>query len=496
MASTNNNDNRRMRGVARKLFGRRQILTDYAYVDATNVREVLQDSLSDYLVNKEEIEYLYNYYKGKQPIIDRIKEIRPEINNKIVENRANLIVTFRVGYTIGKPVQYISSVADEDVGDRVATLNDLMRMAGKPTLDKQLVEWQMICGTAYRLVLPSEKKGAKVPFTLHTLDPRNTYVIYHNDIYQNPVAGVCVVTDRNGNTVYTVYTDTACYEVRGGVVEEKPYVVGVMPIVEYPLNQAREGSFEVALPLLDGLNLLDSNRIDSVEQFVQSLLVCYNCQFDDGITANTIREAGMVALKSIGENKADIKVISETLNQTETQTLKDDLVQAINEITGTPSQSSGNRGDSSNNGAVVLRNGWQGAETRAQDFEQMFHMPEMKTLEIVSVICKGISDIEFNPYDIDVKFTRRNFEDILSKSQTLTTMLDNDKIHPQCAYEASGMFVDTQEAYKMGMEWYQKKQEEARELAEQGMTAEGKDSENIAKSEGKGGQTYISGYWR
>lgn len=147
--------------------------------------------------------------------------------------------------------------------------------------------------------------------------------------------------------------------------------------------------------------------------------------------------------------------------------LKEDLVCAINEITGTPSQSSGNRGDSSNNGAVVLRNGWQGAETRAEDFEMMFHQSETKLLEIVSVICKGVSDASFDPYDVDVKFTRRNFEDILSKSQTLTTMLDNDKIHPQCAYEASGLFVDVQEAYNMGMDWYEHMREQAKQDAQE-----------------------------
>lgn len=480
--------------VTRNLYGRRQILTDYSYVDGSNLREVLNNAIPDYLNNRNEIEYLYNYYKGKQPIVYRHKEVRPEINNKLIENRANLITTFRVGYTVGKPIQYVATVSGDDVSKKVAYLNDLMRCAGKPTKDKQLVEWQMICGTGYRMVLPNDNPGDKVPFKLYTLDPRYTFVVYSNDIDHRALAGVCVVEDRNKNTVYTVYTDTACYEVRGEVVTEKPYVVGRMPIIEYPLNQARVGAFEVVLPLLDGLSLLQSNRLDSIAQFVQSLLVCYNCQFDEDVTANTIREAGMVVLKSIGENRADIKVISETLNQTEIQAYKDDLVQAINEITGTPSQSSGNRGDSSNNGAVVLRNGWQGAETRAQDFEMMFHEPEMEMLNIVSIICKGISDASFDPYDVDVKFTRRNFEDILSKSQTLTTMLDNDKIHPLCAYEASGLFVDTQEAYNMGMEWYAQKQEEAKEAMEAEMSGEGNE-EKIAKTEGTGGNTYIHGYW-
>ena len=187
--------------------------------------------------------------------------------------------------------------------------------------------------------------------------------------------------------------------------------------------------------------------MDSVEQTVQSLLVATNCNFEEGVTANSIREAGMVVLRSIGENKSDIKIISETLNQDQSQTLKRNIIESINEIVGMPSQGNGKTGD--------LKNGWAGAETRAQDFEMMFSEPEQRTLNLVAEICNTLgSGMNIDPSKIEVKFTRRNYEDLLTKSQTLTTMLNNDKIHPQCAYEACGLFVDTQDAYNMGMDWY------------------------------------------
>ena len=271
----------------------------------------------------------------------------------------------------------------------------------------------------------------------------------------------------------------------GVVVEHNTYVLGNIPIVEYPLNAARMGAFEVVLPLLDALNTLESNRLDSVEQFVQSLLVAYNCEFPEETSANTIREAGMVVLKSIGENKADLKVISETLDQGQTQTLKRNLLDSINEIVGMPSQGNGSTGDSSNNGAVILKNGWQGAETRAQDFEMMFREPEQRTIELLTELANTLSDMNLDPDDVDVKFTRRNYEDILSKSQTLITMLNNDKVHPQYAYEASGLFIDTQDAYNAGMAWYKEQQQreqekQAREAEEQAKTAVNNNGNNPA----------------
>ena len=93
----------------------------------------------------------------------------------------------------------------------------------------------------------------------------------------------------------------------------------------------------------------------------------------------------------------------------------------------------------------------------------MFHEPETQMLEVVSVLCEGLADFSFEPTDIEIKFTRRNYENILSKSQTLTTMLANDKIHPRCAYEASGLFVDTEDAYQQGMEWMEQQEAKAKE---------------------------------
>ena len=177
-------------------------------------------------------------------------------------------------------------------------------------------------------------------------------------------------------------------------------------------------------------------------------------------------------LKSIGDAKADVKVIAEQLDQSQNQTLKDDMYNTVLQIVGMPSQSDGNSSDSSNNGAVILKNGWQGAETRAQDFEAMFKMPETEMLNVVAVLCSGLSDFSFDPADVEVKFTRHSYDNLLSKSQTLVTMLASDKIHPKSAYEASGLFVDTEEAYLLGMDWYSNVQKEAQKQQEMMLKAQ------------------------
>ena len=446
--------------ATKTMFGRRKILTSASSITLENVIKIVEQAYNTHLLNVSEIDYLWNYYKGKQPSLYRTREIRDELTSHIVENRANEIVTFKTGYLVGKPIKYISSSSSEETSKAVAKLNDAMRIAGKKTKDKQLVEWQMVCGVGYRYVVQEENQHKKVPFNIYTLDPRNTFVIRKNDYSQKVIAGVNYVVDEDCNITFTVYTETDVFTwVKGsGNAYVRANMFGLIPIIEYPANSARLGCFEIVLSLLDAINDFDCARTEAVQQFVQSLLVLYNCQVDESTTADTIRAAGMILLKTVGDAKADIKVLSEELNQSQNQTLKDDLYNSVLQIVGMPSQSAAGTSDSSNNGAVILKNGWQGAETRAQDFEAEFELPEMEMLQVVSVICDILKNGEyaFDPSEIEVKFTRRNYEDIISKSQTLVTMLNNDKVHPQKAYEASGLFPDTEEAYQMGMEWFRK----------------------------------------
>ena len=80
--------------------GRTKILLNVAEINESNILENLKKALDVHKKNVTEETYLYNYYKGKQPILNREKKIRPSINNKIVVNKANEIVSFKTGYLL------------------------------------------------------------------------------------------------------------------------------------------------------------------------------------------------------------------------------------------------------------------------------------------------------------------------------------------------------------------------------------------------------------
>lgn len=450
------------------MFGRRKILTDVKDITPENVVSVLRNALLVHWKNKTEIEYLYHYYRGRQPILKRKKDVRPEITNKVVENRANEIVSFKVGYLIGEPVQYVSNSDSRQVTDSISVLNRYMAAEDKATKDKQLEEWAHICGVGYRMVLPDQTVQDyldEAPFEIYTLDPRFSFVVRYNGLGEPVVMGVKYIKRMDGHIVYSVYTDRYYFEIEDtwGITKKRKQVLGI-PIIEYPLNNARLGAFEIVLPLLDALNNVDSNRLDGVEQFVQALLLFHNVDISSE-DYEQLREEGAIKFRDIDANlKAEVKYLVQELNQGQTQTLVDHYYDAILTICGMPNRNGGSS-TSDTGSAVIMRDGWSAAEARAKDSETMFKESEKQFLRLVLKICTDLADLELKLSYLDIRFTRRNYENIQSKANVLTSMLDNEKIHPMLAFTHCGMFSDPVVAYKMSEEY--RKEQEAKAAANQ-----------------------------
>lgn len=472
------------------LNGRKMILTDETEVNIGNVVQILRKALPYHWKNRSEISYLWSYYKGRQPILNRVKEVRPEITNKIVENRANEIVSFKSGYLMGEPLQYVSRGNAENIADAINQLNEFVFAEEKPAKDKELADWFHICGTSFRMVLPDEMAGEddESPFEIYTLDPRNTFVVYNNGLGNKPILGVKYVVDENGVVHYSCYSDHEYFEiVESKIVSYDTHILGEIPIIEYPLNMARIGAFELVIPLLDAINLTDSNRLDGVEQFIQALMLFHNVDISSE-DFDELRERGAIKFKDIDPQlKAEINYLVSNLNQGETQTLVDHMYQTVLTICGMPNRNGGSS-TSDTGSAVIMRDGWSAAEARAKDSELMFKKSERIFLKVVLNICRTLADMDLKVCNVEIRFTRRNYENILQKAQVLDLMLKNNKIHPRLAFEHCGLFVDSDLAYTLSAEYAEEQEQKAQELFEQQqrMKQEGNDDDS-GNNEGNGG---------
>ena len=436
---------------SKTLHGRRVILSGENEITRDNVIDVLHKALTIHNINRREILFLLDYNRGIQPVLNRIKQYNSEINNRIVVNIANEITTFKEAEFAGEPIQYVSRRGNKGVDDdnkvipgKVAKVNDMMLSESKQTLDLELAHNMFICGTAYRLTYHDEEDTDKLPedyldeapFEIAIPDVENTFVVYKNAAKKKPLMGVTYVfkTPPDKDVEYTVYTPNVTYTITGisansrksglKITKEVRHNFGQISLIEYPCNPDRIGAFEVVLPLLDAVSLTLSNQEDGIEQFIQALMVF------DGVDISRedfleLKDLGAIKLPSTPNASGGKKLyyLNEQLDQSQTNSLVTNMKQIILEIVGMPGQGNASTGDSSNNGAVIMRNGWWHAESRALQTQTMWKKAETEFLKVVLKICSQrnmLTGLKIS--DLEPRFWRQSYEDLLVKTQSFSTL--------------------------------------------------------------------------
>lgn len=456
------------------LHGRLPIFTTIEGFAPDKTDEIIaevNEALSIHVRNLLDMEYLYWYRRGITPIYNKTKEIRSEINNKISVNLAGSICDFKSGYFLTQPASYIPRKGKDESSDKVSELNEYLYRSGKHQADNELVDWFHTVGKADLFVKSVDDPD--MPFTAVALDPRSVFVARSTMPGNEPVyAGYTVVRDdtlyvdvwdkRNlyrmkGTVVGKLVTPTPNYVCTvSEIVEVLPNPIGEIPIIEYQYNSVFMSAFELAIPLIDAISQIQSDRLDGIDQFIQSLLVFYNCELGeddngDPITPSYVRAAGALFLKSIGENKADLKEISSQLDQSQTQVLINNLYDLIIAICGMPTTQGAFPGDSTGL-AIELKDGWQICEMNARNTEDLFKKSNKQFDRIITKILKGKGILDISLSDFELHFTRNELRAVQSKAQALQTLLAAG-LHPTLALAKSGISADPVSDFELSKDY-------------------------------------------
>lgn len=432
------------------VFGRRIAKTDVERITRDNVLNVLANTVHVLNINRPLMKYLYDYYKGDQPINYRTKKVRPDINNKICENHALETVRFKTGQTYAEAIQYVSKKKDAKINAAVDSFNDYMEDSFVAARNIELGTIQSAVGTAYKAVSKVddwESGNDELPFSVFIPDVLNTYIVYSSKT-GNRMMSVQSLKDIKGEIYYLVYSKSNWYEIKNGkIIGEGENWYEDIPIVEYPNNADRLSDIEICISMFDAMNIVQSNRIDGIEQFIQAFMKFKNCEIDkDKFLEMT--GLGAISVKDVGSGlQSDVDIISSELNQEQTQVAKDDLYRQMLIIEGMPDRQQNTGGDTGH--AVYLRNGWDFAEKRAlldepfiKESEKIFAGVVLKTIK------KTTKDVDLSIRDFDVKITRNPTDNMLVKAQALDYLVKN-KIHPLIAITTCGLFGDPQKVYEM-----------------------------------------------
>jgi hypothetical protein len=460
-------------------LGRLVIYTPEPFVTKDNLLDVLGAAKSIHSKNERDIKTLLRYEKGDQSL-PRVKKVRPEIDITDIDNIANQITEFKLGYDWGYPISFVQRGSRPDVdSEAISLFNDYYELAGNRGKQQELARYVEITGIGYTYIdINNDYEEGDSPFTLDVLDPRFTFVVrstYYTD--KRVIMGVTFSdTDEEGNSTYICFTNSSRFIVNSkNQIQEWANPLGIIPIIEWIRAYDRMGCFERQIPEMDALNLLNSDFLNDVDQNTQAIWHANDVEFakvviknEDGTETEKVKrpENGQWLQTFSVQNGNTPKITPLTINYNYSGVLSNivNKRQTILSKCDVPQRNDTSGGSSGI--AMSDASGWSAAEASASKKENIQDLCKCQELRVVfRAIAKNSRVPSDNPVkqltlaDIKPYIKRQKSYEMTVKTNAFATMVAHG-INGLDAMQSINFFDDPSQVWersKETIEQYQQK---------------------------------------
>ena len=352
------------------------------------------------------LQKLADYYNGRHGIEDRSKRSMLA-NNRVVCNHAKYISDLSTGYLLGNPVSY--------AGAHLEQLLDWYRKAEIPVRDMDIGKDCSVFGRGYELIYLSAEESPAPRSAV--FDPRNAFVVYDDTVEHLPLFGCCYYPlFQEDGILYgyacCYYTKSTAYHCRistgfslEGEAQEQPHPFGAVPLIEYSNNEEQQGDFEQVITLIDAYNMLQSDRVNDKQQFVEAILLLQGATLGDddkekSETYQSIRKYGMMEI----DPDAKASWLTRTFDESSVEILRRSLEQDIHKFSGVPCMTDENF--SGNASGVAMRYKLLGFEQVTKIKERYFTDGLKKRLRLFANIMAAKGMPKIDPDAVEITFTR------------------------------------------------------------------------------------------
>lgn len=452
---------------------RRIIWTDEREITAENIIQVVQDTWSDFAVNRADCEFLLNYEAGEQPL-QRIKTYRPDINIECIDNVANEVTVFHTGYKWGNEISLVQrgNVDSHKTGDEqeaIALLNECYASEMSKAKTAELGRFVEITGIGYTFIdVNMDYHDGDSYFSHLVIDPRYAYVVRSRAWTDHRVVlGVTFCEDSHRIRHFTCFAPDARYEIDGFPARGRRYdyapnprsgeanPLGVIPLIEWVRDYDRMGCFERQIPDMDTLNIEESDFANLVDQNVQSLWHANDVEFakDENGKPITPKSNDWIFTQTTRDGKTPIitplAVPTEYSGIMHNITTKRSLILQKCNVPQRNDNSGGSTGV-----AMSDATGWSQAEvcaTRQQGIMEGCKIQEVKAaLAAIKVSPFVPSDsplLNLRYSDVTPSIKRQKNYEMVSKVNAFATMVSHG-INGLHAIRSINLFDDPQQVYE------------------------------------------------
>lgn len=353
--------------------------------------EMLRSVLIEYKKGRERRERLRKAYENQRCILDRAK-LPDTPNNRLAHGFPRYIVTMAAGYLLGGPVTY----TDAEQQEALEQVTAAYAAADAGSVDIELARQASIYGKAVELEYVDEQAQPRCA----ALDPESAFVVYDDTVAHKPMFGVSFSkrTKPDGSLegyAVNVYTDANMYRYEAEAAEniQEPVSVeehffGAVPMVEFWNDENERGDFEQVESLIDAYDVLESDRVNDKEKFVDSLLVLTGARMENEYRTVTTTDANGNSITTqeisatpaqqlrrdkmlyLPDAEAKAEYLSRTMNEADVEVLRAALKADIHKFSFVPDLTDENF--ASNASGVAMRYKLLGLEQLTRIKEKWF----------------------------------------------------------------------------------------------------------------------------
>lgn len=376
----------------------------------------------------------------KTEILPAIEEAQSYYFNDTAEdvkcNHAKDIADTAAGYFLGSPITYKPRKAA-----KIDTLQNVVEMTNLHTIDQTNALNLSICGRAFEYWYPQE---GEAELGCKATDPAVCFVVYDSTIKHDPLCSVYyyikATYDKKGKKkeeiTYATVSDADTikdYKISNSGVElinEQDNLIGVIPIIEAKNNEYCVGDFEQQISLIDAYNRLASDRIQSVDEFIDAILVLKGARFGDSEdeSDDAVGQAQRKKYVELPEG-SDLSYLTRTLDQGDMSTLRKEYKEDIYTFSHVPNLTDENF--AGNSSGVAMEYKLLGLEMLTKTKESFYREFLHKRLHLINEYYSK-KNMGFDPHEVQIVFSRglpRNLQELadivteLKGSVSLKTLL-------------------------------------------------------------------------
>ena len=381
--------------------------------------EVTSEVLDKYIRLHQQVvgryEYLFDMYLNRPEIFDAPPKAGFKPDNRLAVGYPKYMVDTLSGYFNGIPVK--KTHESDDFLEALSTFDNNNDMEDE---ESELFKMACIYGHSFEYLYQDEYTETKVIY----VSPKDMFIVYDDSIEQKPLFAVHYgqVDLKTTGTLIELGKIRDFEADKGGLTftEEKINPFNKLPVIEFMLNDERQGLFEPVISLVNSYNKVMSEKANDVDYFADAYMKILGAQLDEP-SIERIKDNRIINLHGLDASKVIVEFMDKPDSDSQTEHLLDRIERLIYATSMVANISDENFGNSS---GTALAYKLQAMSNLALSIQRKFQSSLNRRYELFSSLRTNVPESMKDEWqNMEYKFTRNEPKNILEEAQTAAQLM-------------------------------------------------------------------------